>query len=106
MEEDLGKPRFSNPEKGAGVKIALVNCGTGYSNLYHIQAIRLDRVRIGRRFRKWPIVGYGIYLSTARYIQQIAAEAARTAVVRTYPLVGRQFDYGMGNAASIAISLV
>lgn len=42
--------RAIEPLQRAGVKIALANFGTGYSNLYHIQAIRLDKVKIDSRF--------------------------------------------------------
>ena len=38
------------PLREAGVSIALDNFGTGYSNLYHMQEFKLDRVKIDRRF--------------------------------------------------------
>jgi diguanylate cyclase (GGDEF)-like protein len=38
------------PLTAAGVSIALDNFGTGYSNLYHIQEFKLDKVKIDRRF--------------------------------------------------------
>jgi diguanylate cyclase (GGDEF)-like protein len=38
------------PLREAGVGIALDNFGTGYSNLYHMQEFKLDRVKIDRRF--------------------------------------------------------
>jgi diguanylate cyclase (GGDEF)-like protein len=38
------------PLREAGVRIALDNFGTGYSNLYHMQEFKLDRVKIDRRF--------------------------------------------------------
>ena len=34
----------------AGVKVALDNFGTGYSNLYHIREFGFDKVKIDRRF--------------------------------------------------------
>ena len=37
------------PLREAGVRIALDNFGTGYSNLYHMQEFKLDRVKIDRR---------------------------------------------------------
>lgn len=46
--------RALEPLQDAGVKIALVNFGTGYSNLYHMQAIRLDKVKIDGRFTEDP----------------------------------------------------
>ncbi|WP_442578217.1 putative bifunctional diguanylate cyclase/phosphodiesterase [Mesorhizobium sp. ASY16-5R] len=38
------------PLRDAGVRIALDNFGTGYSNLYHIQEFGFDKVKIDRRF--------------------------------------------------------
>ena len=38
------------PLREVGVSIALDNFGTGYSNLYHMQEFKLDRVKIDRRF--------------------------------------------------------
>ncbi|MDQ6433073.1 EAL domain-containing protein [Mesorhizobium sp. LHD-90] len=38
------------PLRNAGVRIALANFGTGYSNLYHIQEFGFDKVKIDRRF--------------------------------------------------------
>ncbi len=37
------------PLRAAGVGIALDNFGTGYSNLYHMQEFRIDKVKIARR---------------------------------------------------------
>lgn len=37
------------PLRRAGVRIALDNFGTGYSNLYHMQEFRIDKVKIDRR---------------------------------------------------------
>lgn len=42
--------RALTPLRQAGVKIALANFGTGYSNLYHIQELGFDKVKIDRRF--------------------------------------------------------
>ena len=36
--------------RAAGVRIALDNFGTGYSNLYHMQEFGFDKVKIDRRF--------------------------------------------------------
>ncbi len=38
------------PLQQAGIRVALANFGTGYSNLYHLQALGLDKVKIDRRF--------------------------------------------------------
>nr|WP_306766234.1 EAL domain-containing protein [Shinella pollutisoli] len=38
------------PLRAAGVRIALDNFGTGYSNLYHMQEFGIDKVKIDRRF--------------------------------------------------------
>ncbi|UGX87454.1 putative bifunctional diguanylate cyclase/phosphodiesterase [Phyllobacterium meliloti] len=38
------------PLRAAGVKLTLDNFGTGYSNLYHIQEFKLDKIKIDRRF--------------------------------------------------------
>ncbi len=38
------------PLRQAGVRIALDNFGTGYSNLYHIREFGFDKVKIDRRF--------------------------------------------------------
>lgn len=38
------------PLRRAGVQVTLDHFGTGYSNLYHMQEFRLDRVKIDRRF--------------------------------------------------------
>lgn len=46
--------RAIDPLQQAGAKIALVNFGTGYSNLYHMQAIKLDKVKIDGRFTDEP----------------------------------------------------
>ncbi|MGE0719880.1 MAG: EAL domain-containing protein [Alphaproteobacteria bacterium] len=35
--------------RAAGVRVAVDNFGTGYSSLYHMQELRLDRVKIDRR---------------------------------------------------------
>jgi len=37
------------PLRAAGVSIALDNFGTGYSNLYHLRELKLDKVKIDRR---------------------------------------------------------
>lgn len=37
------------PLREAGVSIALDNFGTGYSNLYHMQEFKIDKVKIDRR---------------------------------------------------------
>ncbi len=42
--------RALTPLRQAGVKIALANFGTGYSNLYHMQELGFDKVKIDRRF--------------------------------------------------------
>lgn len=42
--------RVLAPLRQAGVRVALDHFGTGYSNLYHMQELRLDRVKIDRRF--------------------------------------------------------
>ncbi|WP_299749662.1 EAL domain-containing protein [Devosia sp.] len=39
-----------SPLRDAGVSIALDNFGTGYSSLYHMQAFKLDKVKIDRSF--------------------------------------------------------
>jgi diguanylate cyclase (GGDEF)-like protein len=39
-----------SPLRDAGVAIALDNFGTGYSSLYHMQAFKLDKVKIDRSF--------------------------------------------------------
>lgn len=38
------------PLRAAGVRLTLDNFGTGYSNLYHIQEFKLDKIKIDRRF--------------------------------------------------------
>ncbi|MDB5525525.1 MAG: hypothetical protein JWM58_3288 [Rhizobium sp.] len=38
------------PLRAAGVRITLDNFGTGYSNLYHMQEFKFDKVKIDRRF--------------------------------------------------------
>jgi diguanylate cyclase (GGDEF)-like protein len=38
------------PLREAGVRITLDHFGTGYSSLYHMQELRLDKVKIDRRF--------------------------------------------------------
>ena len=35
--------------RAKGVRIALDNFGTGYSNLFHLMSIRLDKIKIDRR---------------------------------------------------------
>jgi EAL domain-containing protein (putative c-di-GMP-specific phosphodiesterase class I) len=48
---DLEAARLAlTPLRNAGVRVALDHFGTGYSNLYHLQELRLDRVKIDRRF--------------------------------------------------------
>lgn len=39
-----------SPLRQAGIKVALGNFGTGYSNLYHIREFGFDKVKIDRRF--------------------------------------------------------
>lgn len=53
------------PMQAAGVKIALANFGTGYSNLYHIQAIKLDKVKIDGRFTDQPSDDRGMKIARA-----------------------------------------
>ncbi|GLS32099.1 putative bifunctional diguanylate cyclase/phosphodiesterase [Neomesorhizobium albiziae] len=38
------------PLRAAGVRIALDNFGTGYSNIYHMREFKFDKVKIDRRF--------------------------------------------------------
>lgn len=38
------------PLRDAGVRVVLDNFGTGYSSLYHVQELKIDRVKIDRRF--------------------------------------------------------
>ncbi|MEO9340314.1 EAL domain-containing protein [Mesorhizobium sp. SB112] len=45
---EAAKAAFA-PLREAGVSIALDNFGTGYSNLYHMQEFRIDKVKIARR---------------------------------------------------------
>jgi diguanylate cyclase (GGDEF)-like protein len=66
------------PLRDAGVTIVLDNFGTGYSNLYHMQELPLDKVKIDRSFTK-----------------QLGHEAA-TKMVRALAGLGR----GLGLAVS------
>ncbi|HEY6516745.1 MAG TPA: EAL domain-containing protein [Steroidobacteraceae bacterium] len=36
--------------RALGVRIALDNFGTGYSSLYHLRNVKLDKIKIDRRF--------------------------------------------------------
>jgi diguanylate cyclase (GGDEF)-like protein len=49
--QDLEAAKIAlGPLRQAGVRIALDNFGTGYSNLYHIREFGFDKVKIDRRF--------------------------------------------------------
>ncbi|MDB5588757.1 MAG: hypothetical protein JWP26_3727 [Devosia sp.] len=49
--QDLEAAKLAlSPLRDAGVSIALDNFGTGYSSLYHMQAFKLDKVKIDRSF--------------------------------------------------------
>lgn len=63
-----------------GVRIALDNFGTGYSNLYHLRTIKLDKIKIDRRF-----------------VSQMTQEAESAEVVRA--LVGLGHGLGLEVAA-------
>ncbi|QND52852.1 EAL domain-containing protein [Phyllobacterium sp. 628] len=49
--QDLEAAKLAlGPLRAAGVRLTLDNFGTGYSNLYHIQEFKLDKIKIDRRF--------------------------------------------------------
>lgn len=49
--QDLASAKSSLKTLGAaGIKIALGQFGTGYSNLYHLRSFKVDKIKIDRRF--------------------------------------------------------
>ncbi|HET9107449.1 MAG TPA: EAL domain-containing protein [Steroidobacteraceae bacterium] len=51
LVQDLPSARKTLGElRAQGVRVALANFGTGYSSLYHLRNVKLDKIKIDRRF--------------------------------------------------------
>jgi len=90
--------------RAAGMRIALDNFGTGYSTLYHLRTLKLDKIKVDRSFvdaagtggegdsivRALAGLGHGLGLTV---VAEGAAPADREAV-----LIGSGFDEAQGDA--------
>lgn len=98
--------RALSPLRDAGVGIVLDHFGTGYSNLYHMQEFRLDRVKIDRRFvenigeadaarivRALAGLGQGLGIAvSADGVQEVAVRAS---------LLGSGVDVGQSSSTKV-----